>query len=391
MLILGPGGRGSQGRSCSLRPMSARVLLPDAVVLPAGTETGVGVRFEAGRITAIGPAASLGDGPVESVRGVLLPGALDLQVNGAGGRGVDEATDEALDVVARTVLTGGATAFLPTLISAPFDELLRQVAAVAAWIPRAPEDGARPLGLHVEGPFLEVPGAHPPDALVDPTPERVEALLEAGAGRLAMVTLAPGRPGAAEATRRLVEAGVRVSIGHAADASAFGACVDAGANLATHLFNVMSPVHHRDGGIALAALDDPRVTCGLIGDGHHVSAAALRLAWRALGRERIALVTDCASPAGAGDGEFQLGPARVVAQGGVVRDEAGRLAGSAALMGDLVRAFGAAVGGLEPADWAHLCAITPAASLGLQAGIEPGAEARFSILGPEGDLTALLA
>ena len=205
------------------------------------------------------------------------------------------------------------------------------------------------------------------------------------------MTLSPGRAGAPEATHRFVEAGVRVSLGHAADAGAFGACVDAGATLATHLFNVMSPVHHRDRGGALAALDDPRVTCGLIGDGHHVSAAALRLAWRALGRERIALVTDCASPAGAGDGEFLLGSIRVVAEGGVVRDGAGRLAGSTALMRDLVRAFGEAVDGLEPADWAHLCAVTPAAALGLRAAVEPGAEARFSVLGPDGALSALLA
>ena len=370
--------------------MPAHVLLPEAVVLPEGLRTAVAVRVAEGRVEQVGEPESWPDDPQVQLAGTLLPGALDLQVNGAGGRGVDEATPEALDTVARTVLEGGATSFLPTLISAPFDVLLDQVRRVASWIDSWKDAGARPLGLHVEGPFLELAGAHPPSALIDPTPERVDALLEAAAGHLALVTLAPGRPGSAEATGRLTDAGACVSLGHAGDAAEFDACVDAGARLVTHLFNVMSPIHHRDRGVALAALDDARLTCGLIADGHHVSAEAMRLAWRVLGRERLALVTDSAPPAGAGDGTYQLGTVRVHAEGGLVRDEAGRLAGSAALMRDVVQAFAGAVPDLDGSDWAHLCAVTPAAALGRRAAIEPGAEARFSLLGAGNVLEALV-
>jgi N-acetylglucosamine-6-phosphate deacetylase len=370
--------------------MSTHVLVPQAAALPGGLRTGVAVRVVSGIVEQVGEPAQWPDDPHTQLAGTLLPGALDLQVNGAGGRGVDEATPEALDVVARAVLEGGATSFLPTLISAPFDVLLEQVRRVASWIDTWTDVGARPLGMHVEGPFLELPGAHPPSALTDPTQERVDALLAAAEGHLSVVTLAPGRSGAAEATRRLIGAGTRVSLGHAGDATAFDACVDAGANLVTHLFNAMSPIHHRDRGIALAAVDDARLTCGLIADGHHVSAEAMRLAWRALGRERLALVTDSGPAAGAGDGSFQLGNVRVHAEGGVVRDAAGRLAGSAALMRDVVRAFGSAVPGLDGSDWAHLCAVTPAAALGRSAAIEPGAEARFSVLGTDGGLEALV-
>lgn len=369
--------------------MSAQVLIPDVLVLPEGIRSNLAVRVAQGRVEEIAAPETWPGDPRVHLSGTLMPGAIDLQVNGAGGRSVDEASSEALDVVARVVLEGGATSFLPTLISAPFDDLLDQVRGVASWIKEWSGAGARPLGIHVEGPFLAVPGAHPPGSLVDPTPERVEALLSAAGGHLALVTLAPEREGAIDATRRLTAAGTRVSIGHAADPGQVAACVDAGANLATHLFNVMSPIHHRDSSVALAVMDDPRLTCGLIGDGHHVSPAAMRLAWSRLGRGRLALVTDCASPAGAGDGEFDLGSVRVHAERGVVRDGAGRLAGSAALMRDVVRGFGEAVPGLDGSDWAHLCSVTPAAAIGLKAGIEVGSSARFSLLGPDGALLAV--
>ena len=370
--------------------MPAEVLIPDVLVLPEGVHNDLAVRVSEGRVEGIASPDSWPGDPHVNLNGTLLPGALDLQVNGAGGRSVDEASSEALDLVARVVLEGGATSFLPTLISAPFEELLDQVRGVASWISGWSGAGARPLGMHVEGPFLEVPGAHPPGSLVDPTPERVDALLSAAGEHLTLVTLAPERAGALDATRRLTAAGTRVSIGHAADPAQLAACVDAGANLATHLFNVMSPIHHRDASVALAVMDDPRLTCGLVGDGHHVSPAAMRLAWRSLGRERLALVTDCAPPAGAGDGEFDLGSVRVRAEGGVVRDGAGRLAGSAALMRDVVRGFGEAVPGLDGSDWAHLCSVTPAAAIGLKAGIKVGSSARFSLLGPEGVLQAVI-
>ena len=371
--------------------MSARVLLPDAVVLPGGLVRDTAVLVEAGQIVRVGSLAALGGAhPVERIEGSLLPGLVDLQVNGGYGRGVDEATEEALTATAASVLEGGATSFLATLISAPFDALLDQVDAVARWIESGPRGGARPLGLHVEGPFLEVPAAHPAETLIDPTPARVDALIEAARGHLRLVTLAPGRAGAVQATARLVEAGACVSLGHAADPTHLAACVDAGASLVTHLFNAMSPIHHRIPSIALAALNEPRLTCCLISDGHHVRAEAMRLAWRVLGPERLLLVTDQAAPAGAPDGTYHLGPSQVTSSGGVVRDSEGRLAGSAALARDIVRGFRAAVPDITLSDLATITSLAPARAIGLDHGIQAGAAAEFSVMEDSGALRALI-
>src|SRR5215471_18015176 len=193
---------------------------------------GARIAVHAGTITAI--EAEPERPGRELVAGTLLPGFVDLQVNGGKGRSVDEATEQSLDIVARSVWDGAAVAFLPTLITAPWEQLLRQVEAVARWIGSWRGDGAEPLGLHVEGPFLDAPGAHDPRWLIDPTPERIDALLAAGGGRIRLVTLSCSRKGAPAAVARLRAAGVAIAIGHAASSLGFEACVAAGAGLVTH-------------------------------------------------------------------------------------------------------------------------------------------------------------
>ncbi|MCH2107035.1 MAG: amidohydrolase family protein, partial [Planctomycetes bacterium] len=285
--------------------MATHLLRPTALVRDDQLVEGEGVLIEDGRIARVG--ADLAGDTEEHLEGTLLPGAIDLQVNGAGGRSVEEATPEALDAVAQTVRAGGATAFLPTLITAPFDTLLEQVRAVAAWCESYDGPGARPLGLHVEGPFLEVAGAHDSQHFIDPTAERVEALLEAASGALRLVTLAPARSGAVKATAQLRSADVCVSIGHVSSTDNFDACVEAGATLATHLFNTMGGIHHRDDGVAARVLDAEDLSACLIADGHHVGDAMLRNAWRILGPERAVLVTDSVAAAGQPDGDYLLG------------------------------------------------------------------------------------
>ena len=166
----------------------------DAAVLAGGTVSGATVLVEDGVVTAVGDETAQADRTVRA-RGTLLPGPIDLQVNGAGGRGVDEADPEALDAIAAQVASGGACAFLPTLITAAFERLLEQTARVAEWIGSRTAQGATPLGIHLEGPFLEVAGAHDASCFVDPTAQRVDALIEAARGQLRLVTLAPGRAG----------------------------------------------------------------------------------------------------------------------------------------------------------------------------------------------------
>lgn len=365
-------------------PVDAVEWIVDRVVLPHAVLAGTRVAAVDGRIVAVDHVA--GGPAAQRLRGTLLPGFIDLQVNGAGGRSVDEATPEALATVARAVAAGGAVAFLPTLITAPWDRLLAQVEAVAKWIEAWRGDGAEPLGLHVEGPFLLAAGAHDANCFVDPTPARVEQLLAAARGQLRLLTLAHARAGAAAAVAQLVARGVAVALGHCDRTDGFGACVDAGARSVTHLFNAMGPLHHRDVGVAGLALDDDRVSCPLILDGVHVHPAMVRLAFRCAGPDRLVLVSDAVGAAGMPDGDYTLSGIRVTATDGVVRDAQGRLAGSALTMAQAARNLLRFVPGAGVWTLARAAATNPAALLGNRhlGAIEVGRRAAFTLLGDDG-------
>jgi N-acetylglucosamine-6-phosphate deacetylase len=266
---------------------------------------------------------------VDLPSGVLVPGLVDIQINGCFGVDFVAADPAEWAEVSRRLPETGVTAFLPTFITAPVSELvaaLRRTAALPADL-----GGARVLGVHVEGPFLSPRrhGAHDPALLRDPTPEAVDALIEAAPGLLRMHTLAPERPGALAAIRRLVDAGVLVSLGHSdATAEQTEAAADAGARLVTHLFNAMRPLHHREPGVVGQGLADPRLTCGLIADLHHVAAPICRLAFAAA-PGRIVLVTDAVAAAGMPPGTYDLGGQQVsVDPLGLPRRPDGTIAGS---------------------------------------------------------------
>ncbi len=370
--------------------MTAREWIVDRAVVPDTVLAGTRIAASDGRITAIDRQAAAP--AAVRLRGTLLPGFVDLQVNGAGGRSVDEGTDDALDTVAAAVAKGGAVAFLPTLITAPWDRLLAQVETVAKWIERWRGQGAEPLGLHLEGPFLQAPGAHDANCFVDATPARLEALLAAARGKLKLVTLAHARPGAAAATVKLVAAGVTVALGHCDRSEGFSACVDAGARAVTHLFNVMGPLHHRDVGTAGLALDDARVACPLIVDGVHVAPAMVRNAFRILGPDRCVLVSDAVGAAGMPDGDYTLSGIRVAAKDGVVRDSKGSLAGSALTMALAARNFLQFVPQAGPWTLARAAATNPAGLVGAAhlGTLAIGKRAAFTLLGDDGSFTAIL-
>jgi N-acetylglucosamine-6-phosphate deacetylase len=266
---------------------------------------------------------------VDLPSGVLVPGLVDIQINGCFGVDFVAADPAGWAQVARRLPETGVTSFLPTFITAPVSELvaaLRRTAALPADL-----GGATVLGVHVEGPFLAADrrGAHDPALLRDPAPEAIEALIDAAPGLLKMHTLAPERTGGMAAVRRLVEAGVLVSIGHS-DATAAQAeeAADAGATLVTHLFNAMRPLHHREPGLIGQALTDPRLTAGLIADLHHVAAPVCLLAFAAA-PGRIVLVTDAVAAAGMPPGEYDLGGQQVsVDPLGLPRRADGTIAGS---------------------------------------------------------------
>jgi len=266
------------------------------------------VRISRGVVTAVGQGRPAEAADFDLRGGVLVPGFVDLQVNGYFGvdlAGVD-ATGWAS--VVRRLPETGTTAFLPTFITSPVHKLAAAMRTMREFVAGLPP-GARVLGAHIEGPFISLRrrGAHDPGWIIEPEPEAVEELLNAGGDVLRVVTLAPERPGAIAAIRRLTDAGVLVSVGHSdATAGQVAAAGDAGARMVTHLFNGQAGLHHREPGVVGQALADHRFTSGLITDLHHVAASVCVVAFAAA-PGRIAIVTDAAACAGMPPGRYQLG------------------------------------------------------------------------------------
>lgn len=225
--------------------------------------------------------------PSAGGRGIAVPGLVDLQVNGFAGVDFARADRDGYRRAGEALLETGVTAYLPTFITAPPEDLVAALRELPTeW------DGARPLGAHLEGPFLSPArlGVHPADARRDPDDALLERLLDAGPVRL--VTLAPELPGAHDLIAILQGRGITVSLGHSdATAEEANAAFDLGVHTVTHLFNAMRPFHHREPGIAGAALARADVVTQVILDGVHLAPETAALVWRAA-RGRVALVTD---------------------------------------------------------------------------------------------------
>lgn len=348
------------------------------------------VRVQAGVITEVGQGRPDGaDGFLED--GILAPGLVDLQVNGFFGYDMVDADESGWHTVVRRLPETGVTAFLPTFITAPIEVQAAALRRADGLLPGLPA-GSRVLGVHLEGPFLSERrrGAHNPEWLTDPTPDRLRRLLETGLVKL--LTLAPERTGGLDAVRTLTGAGVLVSVGHSdATAEQVAQAADAGARKVTHLFNAQTGIDHRAPGVAAQALADPRLSAGLIVDLHHVAPLVCKLAFAAA-PGRIVLVTDAASAAGMPPGRYELGgePIDLPAAGPPLRAD-GTLAGSAlrldAAIGNTVRI------GVEPVAAVDAATRIPADLIGRPdlGRIAPGAAADLVWLGPGdgGDYRAL--
>lgn len=296
---------------------------------------------EAGVLVEDGQIAWVGTGPVPAAADreviaepgeTIAPGFIDLQVNGFNGHDAAQGA-EAISAISRMLPAYGVTGFLATIISSPLDDVVAFVRATHS----AQSEGARVLGAHVEGPFLNPAfrGAHDAANLVDPTPDRIEKVLAAPPR---MMTLAPEQPGGLEAVARLHRAGVIVAAGHTgADFELAQRAIEAGVRFGTHLFNAMRAFHHRRPGVTAALLLDERVTVGLIGDGEHLHPATVEEVLRLKRPTRVALTTDQVAAAGAPQGRYRLGGRDVISDGAAVRLEDGTLAGSVATMDQLVQ------------------------------------------------------
>jgi N-acetylglucosamine-6-phosphate deacetylase len=380
--------------------MTGILLTNGRVVTPAGILDSGWVLVEGARIAAVGqgtPPTPRGTPPAvqDLNRRWVVPGFIDLHVHGGGGASASSDPDEILRA------TGfhrrhGTTRTMVSLVTGALDSLRAQVAAVSDLVEAGPAGTANIVGSHLEGPFISPKrrGAHDPDYLLAPDPDVLAGLLDAGRGTVRMVTLAPELPGALDLVRQVVDAGAIAAIGHTdATYAQATAAVDAGATVATHLFNAMSGLHHRDPGAAAAALDRPEVVCELINDGVHLHDATVRLGFTAAGPGRVALVTDSTVAAGMPDGRYQLGSMLVEVAGGEAHvADGGAIAGSTATMDAVFRRTVAAGVPLPAA--VEAAATTPARTLGLAGRtgiIAPGMDADLVILDEDLTVTAVMA
>ena len=344
-------------------------------------------------VTALGSGAPAGVPEFRLGDVTIVPGFVDMHTHG-GGSGAFPVATGAESVAARDLhRRHGTTSMIASLVSAHPAELLRQVSVLAEQV----QDGLL-AGVHLEGPWLSAHrcGAHEPSALRNPDPAEVAAVFSAGRGTIRMVTIAPELDGALEAIRQLTDAGAVAAIGHTnAGYDEARAGIEAGATAATHLFNAMRPLHHREPGPIAALVEDPRVTVELINDGVHLHPALYRNVTDWVGPDRVALITDAMAAAGMSDGAYTLGALDVDVVDGVAK-VAGTdtIAGSTATM-DLVFRNAVLGCGLDRDAALQLAVkqacVNPARTLGLDAGdLAPGAPADLVALDDDLRVTAVL-
>jgi N-acetylglucosamine-6-phosphate deacetylase len=327
---------------------------------------------------------------------ILAPGFVDIHMHGGAGIDVMNAAPDQLLHLNRFLPTHGVTGYLPTTVAAPIDQTCRALEQLADTIESAATGPAKdtpaqalPLGIHLEGPFLSHKrrGVHPPEYLVEPTVALFDRLWQAARGHVSMMTIASELPGALEVIADAARRNVCVSIGHSdADLRAARAGVRAGARHATHTFNAMRPLDHRDPGILAEVLTNSQMSADIIADGIHVAPEIVKLFLHQKGIDRAVLITDAISAAGMPDGTYQLGPIQVEVKDGKCTLD-GKLAGSVLTMDRAVRNV------THFSDWSLQSAVRAAtlnaahaASLTKHGQLATGAEANVVVLGPTGEV-----
>jgi len=316
------------------------IVIKGTLATPRGLIPGSHIVVESGRIREVASGEPRVQGKVYDFgEDLVAPGFIDIHVHGGGGHGVMDATAWGIEGLSRHLAAGGVTSFLATTHTASMKRTTASIRAVNRAIEKGTR-GARPLGVHLEGPYISPGrrGAQPEESVRAPSIPELEEVHEVAGESLKVVSLAPEVEGALDAIRWLREEGIVASAGHS-DASyeEMEAGVKAGVRHVAHLFNGMRPFHHREPGIVGRALVDDRVSVELIADGVHVHPASLRLAARMKGAEKTVLVSDSIKPAGLPDGDYDYGGRRVTVSGGRCLLEDGVLAGSIIRLNDAVR------------------------------------------------------
>lgn len=362
--------------------MSPVALVPSRLLTPAGFEDDRCVIIDRGRLAAVVPSDECPkDVPARKLEGTLLPGFVDLQVNGGGGVLFnDQPTVEGIARMAAAHRRFGTTGFLPTLISDDLEVVAQAIGAVDAAMAKG-IPGV--LGIHIEGPFLNPAkkGIHDASRFRILDEEAIALLTSLRHGRT-LVTLAPelAPPGT---IRALVDRGVVVCAGHtAASYRDLQAALAEGLCGFTHLFNAMTQLGSREPGAVGAALEAHGTWCGLIVDGHHVHPASLRIALAAIGAERLALVTDAMPTVGWDRKTFHLGGVAITAEDSYCIDPDGTLAGSNLDMAQAVRNARRMMN-VDDATAVRMATAVPASAIGLSdeiGSIAPGLRADFVLV-----------
>jgi N-acetylglucosamine-6-phosphate deacetylase len=355
---------------------------------------------EDGRIADLssrsGKAVAVNTALVDFGDATLAPGFLDIHMHGGAGLDVMRASPSELPCLGKFLTTHGVTGYFATTVAAPLDATCAALGRLADAIETSATSSngdpvqARPLGIHLEGPFLSHKrrGVHPPENLVAPTIGVFDRLWQAARGHVTMLTIAPEIPGAMEVIAEAAKRRVCVSIGHSdAEMPVAKDAVKAGARHATHTFNAMRPLDHREPGIIGEVLSDDRLTADIIVDGIHVAAEVVKIFLAAKGHDRAVLITDAISATGMPDGRYQLGPIEVDVRDGKCTSH-GSLAGSVLTMDRAVRNV------TKFSNWSlreavQAATLNPARAVGLaghRGVLAEGADADFTVLSPTGEV-----
>ncbi len=355
------------------RLVTANTVVDDPVIVLEGQNVlAISSRLET---ETSGPTHDFGDA-------TLTAGLFDIHLHGAAGHDVMEGTPDALRCVSKFLASRGVTEYLATTVTASMDLTMRALDSIADYIQReTAEDEARIAGIHIEGPFLSHAkrGMHPEQFLRQPSADLLNKFWEASEGCIKLMTIAPELPGANETIARATELGIRSSIGHSnANRAETLESLKAGATSATHTYNAMRALDHREPGILGVVLDRDDIYADLVCDGVHVAAEMVRLWFKAKGPERGILITDSLEATGMPDGVFKLGETTVHVKDGRCTTDAGVLAGSIMTLDRAVTRM-QEVAGTDLATAVRLASRNPARMLGLPDDVTAGAVANFNV------------
>ena len=366
------------------------IFTADRLIAPDTTIENPTVTIEDGVIASITSRATaeLPSGQHLDFAGcTLVPAFFDIHIHGSAGHDVMEATPEAFAAVGHFLASHGVGAYLPTTVTMPIDSTLTSLEGMAKFV-GSHDHGARPLGIHIEGPFLSPhkKGAHPARLLHTPSVELFDRMWQASAGNIRLMTIAPELPNALDVIARAASLGVRVSLGHSnADADAAKAGVSAGAVTATHAYNAMRNFDHKASGILGEVLTNDNLFAELICDGFHVDPAAVQIYWRCKGPQRAILITDAMIATGMPDGNYKLGELDVVVKNGKCILDENTLAGSTLTLDRGVKNFAEFTGAPLP-QVSRLASRNPARMTGLEnkiGSLTEGGAADITVLSAE--------